>query len=31
MPSFADFSDAELNALRHYIRQQAEVALAAGR
>ena len=31
MPPFADFSDAELNALRHYIRQQAEVALAAGR
>ncbi len=31
MPPFADFSDAELNQMRHYIRQQAEIALAAGR
>ena len=31
MPPFSDFSDAELNQMRHYIRQQAEIALAAGR
>ena len=31
MPPFADFSDAELTQMRHYIRQQAEIALAAGR
>ena len=31
MPTFTDVSDAELNALRHYIREQAEVALTAER
>ena len=29
MPPFADFSDADLNSIRHYIRQQAELALSA--
>jgi len=28
MPAFADLTDAELEALRHYVRQEAEVALA---
>jgi len=29
MPPFTDFSDADLNSIRHYIRQQAELALSA--
>ena len=29
MPPFADFSDADLNSIRHYIRQQAVLALSA--
>ena len=29
MPAYADFSDEWLNALRHYIRLQADVALNA--
>jgi quinohemoprotein ethanol dehydrogenase len=29
MPPFADFSDADLDSIRHYIRQQAELALSA--
>ena len=28
MPAFAELTDSELNALRHYIRQQAESSLA---
>jgi mono/diheme cytochrome c family protein len=28
MPAYADFSDREVEGLRHYIRQQAENALA---
>ena len=30
MPPFTDYTDAQLNSIRHYIREQAEVALAAG-
>ncbi|MBT8059794.1 MAG: PQQ-dependent dehydrogenase, methanol/ethanol family [Gammaproteobacteria bacterium] len=30
MPAFADLTDDELESLRHYVRQEAEAALAAG-
>ena len=31
MPPFTDFSDAQFDSIRHYIRQQAEAGLAAAR